>query len=121
MIFLRSVLALFWIATGIITLASMSSAAGANAAIALSGLVGSSVTLGVIVATSCLDILLGVWLLIARNLLYPCAAQIALSLGYLGGLTILAPEMWMDPLGPLLKVVPVVPATLILASSGARR
>ena len=121
LIFLRSVLALFWIATGIITLASMSSAAGANAAIALSGLVGSSVTLGVIVATSCLDIALGVWLLIARNLLYPCAAQIALSLGYLGGLTILAPEMWMDPLGPLLKVVPVVAATLILASSGARR
>ncbi|MGD1934436.1 MAG: SDR family oxidoreductase [Candidatus Phaeomarinobacter sp.] len=118
---LRAMLAFFWIATGIITLASISSAASAMAAMALSSIIGSSAMLGLIVATSCLDVLFGLWLLAARDPLRPCLAQIAFSLGYLGGLTLLAPAMWMDPLGPLLKVLPIVAATIVLASSGARR
>ncbi len=121
MIFLRVLLALFWIATGIITLVSVSSALDSTAALALTGIVGLSATIALIIATSCLDVALGVWLLVARDLLRPCLAQIAISLGYVGGLTLLAPAMWMDPLGPLLKVVPIVAATVVLASSGARR
>jgi len=121
MVLLRAMLAIFWIATGITTLASMSSAASATAAMALSGLVGSSVTLGLIITTSCLDMVLGLWLLAARNPVRPCLAQIAVSLGYIVGLTLLAPEMWTDPLGPLLKVIPIIAATAVLASSGVRR
>lgn len=121
LIALRVLLAFFWVATGIVTLAGITQAAQADAALALTALVGSTATLGAIIATSCLDVLLGVWLIAARDLWRPCVAQILLSLGYIGGLTLLAPEMWADPLGPLLKVLPIIGATLVLAASGARR
>ncbi|WP_461495195.1 SDR family oxidoreductase [Pyruvatibacter sp.] len=121
LIALRVLLAFFWIATGIVTLAGITHAAQADAALALTALVGSTATLAAIIATSCLDVMLGVWLITARDLWRPCAAQILLSLGYIGGLTLLAPDMWADPLGPLLKVLPIIGATLVLAASGARR
>lgn len=121
LIALRVLLAVFWVATGIVTLTGISHAAQADAALALTALVGGTATLGAIIATSFLDILLGIWLITARELWRPCVAQILLSLGYIGGLTLLAPEMWADPLGPLLKVVPIIGATIVLAASGARR
>lgn len=42
--------------------------------------------------------------------------MLALSLGYVAGSLILAPELWLDPLGPMLKVLPV--AALILLCLG---
>lgn len=121
LIALRMLLAFFWVATGIITLVGIAHAVNAQAAVALAAQIGSTATLAAIIATSCLDILLGVWLITARDLWRPCVAQILLSLGYLGGLTLLAPDMWADPLGGLLKVLPIIGATIVLAASGARR
>lgn len=121
LIALRMLIAFFWIATGVITLAGIATATTADAAIALAAFIGTTATVGLIVATSCLDVVLGIWLITARDLWRPCAAQIVVSFGYLCGLTLLAPEMWADPVGPLLKVLPIIGATIVLAATGARR
>jgi len=38
--------------------------------------------------------------------------QIALIAFYTLGLTVLAPALWLDPFGPLLKNLPILPAIL---------
>jgi hypothetical protein len=35
------------------------------------------------------------------------------TLGYLLAGTVLAPQLWTDPLGPLVKIVPMLVATLL--------
>ena len=39
--------------------------------------------------------------------------MIALSLAYLAAATVLAPGLWADPLGPLVKVVPSIVLALV--------
>ncbi len=118
---LRVTLAAFWILTGIITIAASPAAHAIPAALALSDVVGEAVTMVAIYFGAIADIVLGGWLLIARNVRAPCLAQIALSLGYLAALTVLDPAMWGDPLGVLLKTIPIMAATLVLASADERR
>jgi hypothetical protein len=38
--------------------------------------------------------------------------MIAVSLAYLGGGTLIEPALWLDPLGPLVKVLPSIMLTL---------
>jgi hypothetical protein len=44
-----------------------------------------------------------------------------LSTVYLIGLTVLAPELWTDHFGPLLKVVPMMAATLVVMAFQEKR
>lgn len=39
--------------------------------------------------------------------------MVALSLAYLASATVLAPGLWVDPLGPLVKVLPSIVLTLV--------
>ena len=49
------------------------------------------------------------------------AVAVFVSLAYLAGGTFAAPDLWLDPLGPLLKVIPGLVLTLfVLAFSSDR-
>ncbi len=61
-----------------------------------------------------LDIVVGGALLIRGLCARAAQAMIALSLVYLAGATLLTPDLWADPLGPLIKVVPAIVLALVL-------
>jgi uncharacterized protein YbjT (DUF2867 family) len=102
-------LALFWLLTGMISLGPGRAAATAHLTAA-----GFSPALAqtVLVAGAFFDYLLGVALLV-RRLTRPVLLVMLLStLLYLLTGSVLAPQLWSDPLGPYLKIVPVMLATL---------
>ena len=97
-------LALFWIASGVVALASFEGSANLlEAAGAPSGLAAMLAAV-----TSIADIVLGVAVLFRRHAARALAGMIMLSGLYLVAATLFAPALWLDPLGPLVKVVPSV-------------
>lgn len=114
---LKLVLVFFWIATGVITLTSTSAASQALAEM-IAGWTPAFVDgQGLTGAFGVMDIALGLWLLIARDARQPLLAQIALSCGYLLTFSWIAPALWADPLGPILKVVPILAASAVLLTT----
>ncbi|AYG59521.1 SDR family oxidoreductase [Rhizobium jaguaris] len=100
-------LALFWMLSGIIPmLAPM--AASRHFLPFMSGGMAMALTL-----TTCfLDIALGAFVVVrpfARSALF---GMLAVTLAYLVGGTLLEPSLWLDPLGPLVKVLPSMLLTL---------
>jgi uncharacterized protein YbjT (DUF2867 family) len=102
-------LALFWVMTGIVTLGP-----GRAAAMELLVAAGFSPKLAgpVVVAGSFFDYLLGLLLLVRSATRIVLLTMLASTAIYLGIGTALAPQLWFDPLGPFLKIVPVLLATL---------
>jgi len=60
------------------------------------------------------DIFDGALFLLPRWVRRAGVAQLILSTVYLIGLSVLAPELWTDHFGPLLKVVPMMAATIVV-------
>jgi uncharacterized protein YbjT (DUF2867 family) len=102
-------LCLFWLLSGLVALlrfdASSAHLAAAGAPVALA----QAITL----ATSLADIALGIGLAIRRCAKPALNGMIALSLAYLASATMLAPDLWADPLGPLVKVLPSIVLALV--------
>jgi len=100
-------LALFWIATGLMTLGPARDAGVQY--LQQAGL--GSWSLAVAVAGAFADIVIGMGIALRRTARGALLASILLSLGYLvlGG--VLLPALWSDPLGPLFKIVPVLLAS----------
>ena len=46
---------------------------------------------------------------------------IVLSLGYLAAGTVVTPELWADPLGPFVKVLPAIALAGLLAAMAEER
>ncbi|MEM8794110.1 MAG: SDR family oxidoreductase [Pseudomonadota bacterium] len=109
-------MAIFWFASGIIGLVSH------QAAIALvSGVVGSAVAGLLLVGGAVLDILIAAGLLVRRTFRLAVAGSLGLSIAYLISGTVLTPDIWLDPLGPFVKILPVFCTSLVLlAMSGER-
>jgi uncharacterized protein YbjT (DUF2867 family) len=104
-------LALFWLATGVITLGP-----GRAAAMAHLSAAGFPEALAkpVLYLGAGFDYLLGVLLLVraaTRTVLY---VMLAATVVYLALGSALAPQLWFDPLGPYLKIVPVLLASLFV-------
>lgn len=96
-------LALFWIMSGIISMLSPLAASRHFLPFMSQGLANA-----LTIATSLLDIALGALVLLrpsARAALY---GMLLVTLAYLAGGTILEPSLWLDPLGPLVKVLPSI-------------
>ncbi len=75
----------------------------------------------VVGAGAVFDIVTGAALLV-RRWTGRVAVFMALStIGYLIGATVYAPQLWLDPLGPWLKVVPMMALCLFVAATEARR
>jgi len=111
--FLILALAVIWIATGAIALGP-----GFDVATALLEKAGTGHVLGptLNIVLSAGDIALGLAILWARWL-KPAAVLMAIScLAYLAAITLLAPGLWVDPLGPALKIVGMLGVTLVVAA-----
>jgi uncharacterized protein YbjT (DUF2867 family) len=101
-------LSLFWLLSGLIPLLDVRAAA-----VHFPPTVPVTFALAVTVATCLLDILLGSAVLIRPHARKAMLAMIVTSLAYLAGGTLLEPQLWLDPLGVLVKVLPSIALTLV--------
>jgi NAD(P)-dependent dehydrogenase (short-subunit alcohol dehydrogenase family) len=101
-------LSLFWLLSGLIPLLDLSAAAAQFPPV-----VPGSFAMAITVATCLLDILLGSAVLVRPHARKAMLGMILTSLAYLAGGSILAPQLWLDPLGVLVKVLPSIALTLV--------
>jgi uncharacterized protein YbjT (DUF2867 family) len=104
-----AVLALFWIATGVISLGP-----GHDIGVALmreggvGALAGPSVVAGALA-----DICIGLAIAMKRTARLGLIAAFAITIFYLVAGTALLPRLWFDPLGSLMKALPILVLNLI--------
>jgi uncharacterized protein YbjT (DUF2867 family) len=96
-------LAFFFITSGLVGLFQI-----ANAASVLEGVISSDAARALVIVGSLLDILLGVGVLFQRWARRAAIGMVLISLSYLAVGTMLTPHLWSAPLGPLLKIIPVI-------------
>lgn len=116
---LQIVLSLFWIATGLITFVPSSLARAVDVLLIAGfppGLASPLVILG-----AGADIVLGVLFLLPAWVRLAGALQLCLSATYLAVLTVTIPGLWLDPLGTLLKVAPIMAATALVMALAEKR
>ena len=102
------VLALYWIATGLVALGP-----GWEDAVGLVQDAGFLAAAPLAAAGAITDIAIGVGIAVRRTARPALWAALALSIAYLALATLLLPALWADPLGPLLKVAPIVVLILV--------
>ncbi|HEX7080038.1 MAG TPA: SDR family oxidoreductase [Gammaproteobacteria bacterium] len=104
-----AVLAAFWILTGVISL-------GPGWEIGLEymerGGVGALAAPGV-VAGAVADIVIGIGIAVRRTAVPALWAAVVLSVFYLVAGTILLPSLWTDPIGPMMKIWPIIALNLV--------
>ena len=104
-----SILALFWLLSGLIGMISLEQAAATLTAVGWPvGLAKASVLFWTVV-----DIALAAGVLVRRWAPRACWAMIAVSLFYLIAASVFTPGLWLDPLGPLVKVLPGIVLALV--------
>jgi hypothetical protein len=103
-------LALFWIVSGFIALfVSYRAAAG----ILTSHGFPPSLATPVTILTSLMDIGIGGLIAFRRTAAFGLIAGILASLGYMVGAAILTPDLWIEPLGALVKTGPAIVLMLV--------
>jgi len=98
-------LAVFWIVSGFIALAVSYSAA---AAILSSHGFPPPLVAPITVGTSLMDMTIGLLIAFRRTCAAGLIAGITASLGYMMGAAILTPDLWIEPLGALVKTGPAI-------------
>lgn len=101
-------LSAFWIVSGVLTFVSFAEARAMMDA-ALPGGLAAFLT----ASTAALDIVVGLAVLWRRWTRPALLAMIGVTLAYLASGTLLAPALWLDPLGPLVKPVPAMLLALV--------
>ncbi len=110
-------LALFWFLSGIIGLLRIEIAA---AIIMTAGLTAAA-SEAAVVTGAVADMALGALVLHQRTMPWALTGMIAVTGLYLVAATILVPALWLDPLGPLLKLFPALVLTLVALAVGRER
>jgi hypothetical protein len=108
---LRLALGAFWVATGLI--AALAPRPAVEALLAAAG-IGPALAPVALWSTAALDVALGVPLLVQWRVRLAGSLQIVATAGYLAWLTVADPGLWLAPLGPLAKTVPLIVATLVM-------
>jgi uncharacterized protein YbjT (DUF2867 family) len=103
-------LALFWLVTGALALGP--GRASAIAQMIATGTEPDTARLTVIWG-AWFDIVMGLLLCIRRMARCIVIIMLIATLGYLLAGTLLAPHLWLDPLGPLTKIIPMLLATAL--------
>jgi uncharacterized protein YbjT (DUF2867 family) len=103
-------LALFWTLSGFISLVVSYDAA---AAILRSHGFPPSLVAPVTILTSLMDISIGILIAFRRSSAFGLIAGIVVSLGYMLGAAILTPDLWIEPLGALVKTGPAIVLMLV--------
>ena len=98
-------LALFWVASGFIAL--VISFPATKAILVAHGFPRGLVTPFAAI-TSLMDISVGVLIAFRRTCATGLVAGIVVSLGYMAGTAILTPDLWIEPLGALVKTFPAI-------------
>lgn len=106
------VLALFWAASGLIALAQPGRSASVLTARGMAGAPALAIALG----GSVVDLALGLAILWRRWARAAALGMVAVAAAYLAGSLVWAPDLWLDPMGPMLKVLPSLPLALIVAA-----
>ncbi|MDZ7602883.1 MAG: SDR family oxidoreductase, partial [Hoeflea sp.] len=101
-------LSLFWLASGLIPLVSP-----ATAAAHFLPILPQPAAYAATLATCALDIGLGLAVLWRRWAARALWAMLVVSLAYLASATLVEPGLWLDPLGPLVKVGPSMLLALV--------
>ncbi len=97
------VLSLFWIATGLISIGP-----GYEAGVALMREGGAgSLSAPSVIAGGLADIAIGLAIAFRRTCRLGLYAALAITIFYLIAGTALLPRLWIEPLGPLLKAIPI--------------
>lgn len=103
-------LVLFWVVSGFIALViSYDAAAGILRDHGFPSWLVAPVTIG----TSLMDMSIGVLIAFRRTAAFGLTAGITASLGYMLGAAILAPDLWIEPLGALVKTGPAIVLMLV--------
>lgn len=103
------VLSLFWLISGIVGFARHDAAAG----ILVSHGLSPTLALVMVLAGSVADIAVGAAVLVRSLARLALLGMIAITLAYLGAATALAPDLWLDPLGAMVKAVPALCLALV--------
>ena len=103
-----AVLALYWIVTGLVALGP-----GWEDATGLIQEAGFAIAAPLAAASAIADIAIGVAIAAKPTARPALRAALALSLAYVALGTLLLPGLWADPLGPLLKVLPIMVLNLV--------
>jgi uncharacterized protein YbjT (DUF2867 family) len=98
-----AVLSLFWIASGVIGLIAAQTAA---TTLTRAGF-GAAAGLTIVKAGSVLDIALGIGAAYRSTARAALLGMLAASAAYMIGATLWRPDLWSDPMGPLLKILPM--------------
>jgi len=101
-------LSLFWLLSGLVPLLDIDSSA-AHFLPFMPQVPAVALTL----ATCLIDIALGVTVLIRPLARKALIAMLLVTAAYLTGGSLLEPGLWLDPLGPLVKVLPSIALTLV--------
>ena len=102
-------LSAFWLASGIIGAAQLDRAA------ALLPQLGAGAARAAVLAGAAADIAVGLALLARRTARRAAVAAAGLATLYLALGTVLAPQIWADPLGAYVKILPAIVLALVLA------
>lgn len=110
---LRAMVAVTWIATGILSL-GVYPAQESLALLARVGLSGAG-ALAALYGAAALDLAFGIGIYaLQKGRRWLWRAQLALILGYSVVIALFLPEFWLHPFGPLLKNLPLLAAILLL-------
>ena len=111
---LRIALAFMWIMAGIASLflTPHEQSLALLAKLGLQGGIGQVALYG----AAFLDMILGLFLLLRLHIKSVARVQIALIAGYTLALGLVAPVMWSDPFGVLVKNIPIIVATMLMMS-----
>ena len=102
-------LSAFWLASGLIGFIS-----SAPATELIADQLGNSIARALVYGGSIVDILIGLGFLVKRTFKPACLGALAVSAAYLASGTILTPDLWLDPLGPFVKIFPAMGLALAL-------
>ena len=99
------VFAAFWLATGLISLGS-----GWDHGVALmrEGGLGERMAAWMVVAGALADVAIGLAIAYRPTTRYGLYAALTISFAYAVLGSILLPRLWIDPLGPMLKILPII-------------
>lgn len=106
-----SLLALFWTVSSLVGMVRFEAAASVLTARGVApGAAAAAVGLGAVV-----DLGLGLGILWRRWTAAASVGMVLASLGYMGGALLVAPDLWADPLGAMVKVIPGIGLALFTA------